>query len=124
MAISFCDEFNISTENFSKTNALNIILDMDTQYFIDPQLVNSCKIPEFQRAETKISDFFAGIKSLILASKYKNDVFWKKASKMLTFKEYSNTCLGYSDNGTNGKRSAWRKLCRASLPCGKTDSGA
>lgn len=102
MAISFCDEFNISIKDFNKTNALNIILDMDTQYFIDPQLVSLCKIPEFKCAETKISDFFARIKSLILASKYKNDMFWGKASQLLTFKEYSNTCLGYSDNSTKG----------------------
>ena len=102
MAVSFCDEFNIPIKEFNKTKALNIILDMDTLYFIDPQLIGLCKIPEFQCAETKISEFFSGIKSLILASKYKNDMFWKKASQLLTFKEYSNTCLGYSDNGTSG----------------------
>lgn len=127
MAISFCDEFNISIKNFNKTKALNIILDMDTQYFIDPQLITLCKIPEFKFAEKKISDFFAGIKSLILASKHKNDIFWKKANQMLTFKEYSNTCLGYSDNGTKGNaigpklRDSLLEILKSILVAGQND---
>ena len=127
MAVSFCDEFNISIKDFHKTKALNIILDMDTQYFIDPQLISLCKIPEFKFAEKKISDFFLGIKSLILSSKHKNDIFWKKASKLLTFKEYSNTCLGYSDNSTNGNaigpklRDALLEILKSILVAGQND---
>lgn len=127
MAISFCDEFNISNEDFKKTEALNIILDIDTLFFIDPHSLKSCKIPEFKNAENQITNLFSSIKSLILASKYKNDMFWRKASKLLTFKEYSNTCLGYSGNGTSGNgigeklRDKLLEILKALLVAGQDD---
>ena len=127
MAISFCDEFKINPKAFSKTKALDVILDLDTRYFIDPKLISLCKIPEFRNAENSIKDFFSNIKSLILASKTKNDMFWKKADKLLTFTEYSNTCLGYSDNGTQGNaigpklRSSLLEILQTLLIAGQED---
>lgn len=102
MAISFSDEFNINKQTFAKTKALDIILDLDTKFFIDPKLIPLCKIKEFRNAEDSIKSFFNNIKTLVLASKSKNDMFWKKADKLLSFSEIQNTCLGYSDNGTQG----------------------
>ncbi len=58
MAISFCDEFNIPLSEFRKTKALNIVLDMDSHFFIDPKLIELCKIPEFKSAKKQIRDFF------------------------------------------------------------------
>ena len=31
-----------------------------------------------------------------------NDMYWKKADRMLKFRELSGTCFGYSQKGTGG----------------------
>lgn len=127
MAVSFCDEFNITKKSFNKTGALDIILNVDTKFFIDPALLSICEAAEFKNAEGKINNFFDSIKTLILASKQANDIFWKKADALLTFNEYSNTCLGYSDSGTNGNaigsklRKSLLTTLKMILDAGKTD---
>ena len=46
MPKSFTDEFKVDKELFDKTGALDIILDVDSNYFIDPALLRVCKVPE------------------------------------------------------------------------------
>lgn len=102
MAISFCDEFGINKDELKKIGALDIILDLDTKYFIDPALLRNNHVLEFSNASKKVERYFEGIVALIKISNYENDMYWKKADRLLKFKEIKGTCLGYSNNGTSG----------------------
>lgn len=102
MPKSFTDEFRINKKVFENTKALDIILDVDSNYFIDPALLRVCKIPEFIDASKVTEEYFSNIIVLVKHSKTIDDMYWKKADKLLTFKEIKGTCLGYSNQGTNG----------------------
>ena len=102
MPKSFTDEFQVDNELFEKTGALDIILDVDSNYFIDPALLRLCKVPEFIKASKFTEDYFSSIIILLKHSKSVGDMYWKKADRLLTFKEIKGTCLGYSNRGTSG----------------------
>lgn len=102
MPKSFTDEFEIEKEVFKKTGALDIILDVDSNYFIDPALLRKCKAPEFTKASKLAEEYFSNIIVLLKHSKSLGDMYWKKADRLLTFKEIKGTCLGYSNQGTSG----------------------
>lgn len=102
MATSFTDEFKISREEFLSTGAFDIILNIDSRFFIDPALLEICEVEEFKGSRAKVEEYFSNIITLIKHSKKPNDMFWKKANKLLTFKELTGTCFGYSEYGTNG----------------------
>ena len=102
MPISFTDKFKIQKDLLKTNNAFDPIIDLDTKFFIDPALIELCKEPEFLNARDKIINFFSSIILLVKHCKVKGDIFWKKAYKMLSFKEITGTCLGYSDESTDG----------------------
>lgn len=102
MPKSFTDEFRVHQEIFENTKALDIILDVDSNYFIDPALLRVCEIPEFVDASKITEEYFSNIIVLLKHSKALDDMYWKKADKLLTFKEITGTCLGYSNKGTSG----------------------
>ena len=102
MPKSFTDAFHIDKKIFELCGALDIILDVDTKYFIDPALVRLCTIPEFDGAKLVIEEYFGKIVTLVHHSKVSGDMYWKKAEEFLKFKEINSTCLGYSNSGTKG----------------------
>lgn len=102
MPISFTDKFKIKKELLKKSKTFDPIIDLDTKFFIDPALIELCDEPEFLNANEKIANFFSSIILLIKHCKTKNDMFWKRADKMLSFKEIRGTCLGYSNESTDG----------------------
>lgn len=116
MPISFTDEFKIDKEAFLKTGAFDVILDIDSKFFIDPALLSQCKVPEFVNSKQKVETHFTDIIKLLSFSQQYNDIFWKEAEKRFKFKEVSGTCFGYSKNGTMGRgigRGFRKKILRA-----------
>lgn len=105
MPITFTDKFDISKDDFIKTGAFDVILDIDSKIFIDPALLGVCSVKEFKGAKEKVERYFSNINSLVRASinsgKFPNQ-FWNRADQLLTFKEVSGTCFGYSNNSTDG----------------------
>lgn len=99
---TFTEEFKLDKKKFEKTKAFDIILNVDTQYFIDPAKIRNCKVKEFSNAKKLINDFFQKIIALVKVSKIENDRCWQAADKLLTFREIKGTCLGYSGNGISG----------------------
>ena len=65
MPKSFTDEFNLDKELFEKTGALDIILDIDSNYFIDPTLLRVCKVPEFVKASELTGEYFSNYHCLV-----------------------------------------------------------
>jgi hypothetical protein len=102
MPVKFSEEFNISEADIEKYGVFDSILDVDTRVFIDPSLLNSSGAPEFIKAKKKVENYFSNIITLLRHSKTRTDMYWKKADKLLTFKELSGTCFGYSATGTSG----------------------
>ena len=102
MPITFSEQFNIGAETLEKHGVFDVILDVDTRVFVDPALLDICTIEEFSNAKEKVTKFFTNIITVLSHSKRIEDQFWKKADKLLTFKEVSWTCFGYSKDGTSG----------------------
>lgn len=113
MPIKFSEEYSIPEEKIKELKVFDVILDIDTRVFLDPALLKSTEIPEFENARKKIELYFSNIITLLKHSKIKNDMFWKKADKLLTFHELSGTCFGYTQNGTGGN--AIGKVLRDSI---------
>ncbi len=102
MSKSFTDQFNIDKDVFDKTGALDIILDLDTKFFVDPALLRVCTTDEFVDSAKCVEKYFSSIIRLLKHSKKQNDMFWNKAEELLSFKEINGTCIGYSNSGTHG----------------------
>lgn len=102
MPISFSEQFHIDKGTLDKLGVFDAILDVDTRVFIDPALLPLCQEPEFTGAKEKVIKYFSNIISLMRFAHSENDMFWKKADKLLTFREMTGTCLGYAERGTAG----------------------
>ena len=102
MPITFSEKYNISDEIIEQNAVFDVIMDVDTQVFIDPALLELCTVEEFVNAKEKVEKYFAGIITLLKHSKGPMDMYWKEANKRLTFKEIKGTCFGYSKKGTDG----------------------
>ena len=113
MPISFTDKFCLDKKAFFKTGAFDTILDVDSRVFIDPALLDGCQIAEFVGAREKAEKYFSNIITLLSHAQNTNDMYWKKADKMLSFTEITGTCFGYSQNSTSGN--AIGKVLRATI---------
>lgn len=102
MPITFSEEFHVPQSVLETTHVFNVILDVDTRVFIDPALLELCKEPEFINSRFKVETYFSNIISLLRHSKRKGDMYWRKADRLLTFRELTGTCFGYSKVGTGG----------------------
>jgi len=102
MPISFTDKYGLDKSTYLNTGAFDVILDVDSRLFIDPALLELCDIEEFKGAKEKVEKYFSGIITLLSHSTNSKDMYWKQADKLLTFKELTGTCFGYSQFGTDG----------------------
>lgn len=102
MPISLTDEYGLDKGAYLDTGAFDVILDVDSRLFIDPSLLDLCDIEEFNGAKEKVEKYFSGIITLLSHSTSHKDMYWKQADKLITFKELTGTCFGYSQFGTDG----------------------
>lgn len=102
MPITFSEQFSVPSSVLENTGVFDVILDVDTRVFIDPALLELCTEPEFVGARSKVEGYFSSIIALLRHSKQSDDMYWRAANRLLTFRELSGTCFGYSQNGTGG----------------------
>lgn len=102
MPTKFSEAFKINPITLDELGVFDAILDVDTRVFFDPALINLTSAPEFQDARMKIEKYCSDIITLLSHSRMPNDMYWKKADRMLKFQELSGTCFGYSQKGTGG----------------------
>ena len=102
MPITFSEKFKVPKPVLDSTGVFDVILDVDTRVFIDPALLELCTEPEFENARSKVEGYFSKIITLLRHSARRGDMFWKRANALLTFRELSGTCFGYSQSGTGG----------------------
>lgn len=78
------------------------ILDIDTRLFLDPHLLKHSEVPEFAGAYEHLKASFGDIARLLLASDTEDDLFWKRADRLMAWPEVKGLCIGYSSDSTDG----------------------
>lgn len=92
----------VSQEELQLAEVYDCLLDFDNPLHIDPALIGLSGIAEFKNARNELIEYFTMILRLIAASEKSNDLFYKKALKMISTGEGIKTALGYSKDGTKG----------------------
>ncbi|TMP15879.1 hypothetical protein [Pseudoalteromonas sp. S2893] len=100
-------EFNIDIALIEKLGVVNVLLNTDTQLFIDPMLLEESSHKEMREgASSSYKKRFNNIIKLLSLSKLEDDVPWRNAKRLFKFSEISWTCLGY---GTSVRGSGFGK---------------
>jgi hypothetical protein len=80
----------------------NGFTDLDSQFYVDPRLLDRTRVPEFKGAGERFTKHFKNVLRLLKASKTTGDLMWAKAVKLLQFREVTHTGLGYGAAGVQG----------------------
>ena len=97
----FSEFFKIKTNE--KDDWFDLVLNWDTSLFIDPMLVFQNEIPDFKESKKKICDFFQEAFEKVALAKGKLGKPRDIALNMLRFKEPTETGLGYTNYGFQGR---------------------
>ncbi|SFZ77491.1 hypothetical protein [Chitinimonas taiwanensis] len=103
MVTSLGDFHGVDPKLFEESGALDPILGVDTRLFIDPSLLRHTTVPELAESREKVSEHFANVIRLVRNISREDDVFWRRADKLLQFPEVQGLCIGYSSKGVAGK---------------------
>jgi hypothetical protein len=101
--ISLGDYYKIDPASFERSGALDPVLGVDTRLFIDPRLLSANTIPELSGSYKRLTQRFIDVLKLVSKIEKEDDVFWRKADKLLTFPEVKGLCIGYSAKGVSGR---------------------
>jgi hypothetical protein len=104
--VRFSEHFGISGNLLEEAGVLNPTLNADTLLFIDPLLVPLSSHPEISgKARDVYVEHFGQVVRLLRATKYRGDVAWRSARRLMEFPEVKWTCLGYGANSVAGSGS-------------------
>jgi hypothetical protein len=99
----FSKHFNIDPEQLSNAGLIDPFLDVDTQLFIDPILLEKCAIPLISGdAHTKLRHHFDNVFRLLAISAQEGDAPWKGAQRLLELTEAPFNGLGYGKGDRDG----------------------
>lgn len=87
---------------FEKQGIYDPFIGIDAEIFIDPQLLDSARTPEFADARIKIEKYFNDIIILLSASRKEGDIAWRKSRTLLVFRELKGLAIGYSKKSDDG----------------------
>ena len=93
---------NVSEKELDKKGVFNSFIDIDSNLYIDPCLLETLRIKEFENSYDNFRKHFSNIILLIEKIKVPKDIFWNEAHKRLQFKEFRFVGLGYSRGDRNG----------------------
>lgn len=118
--INFSSEFGVGDKDVSQLGFVDIILNADTNLFIDPLLL--CESQHYEmstEATDRYTAHFEKIIKLLSVVKQmdKTDVAFRSAIKLFQFHEVSWTCLGYG--GAVGGSGFGKELISATLDTAK-----
>lgn len=77
-------------------------INIDSELFIDPQLLVTATTTEFVDSRKRIEKYFEDIITLISASQSEGDRAWRRSRELLTFKELKGLSIGYSKHSGDG----------------------
>lgn len=96
--INFSSTFSLNPIRMQKSGVIDIVINADTNLFIDPLLLLHSRHREMSHNATLSyrNHFLKAIKLLKVAkAKNDTDIAWRNAKKLFQFHEISWTCLGY-----------------------------
>jgi hypothetical protein len=94
--VNFSTAFELDKTNVSGAGVVDVILNADTNLFIDPLLLEDSRHTEIsQLAHLRYHQYFGTVIKLLVASKAEGDVAWRSAKQRFQFHEIPWTCLGY-----------------------------
>jgi len=102
MIVQLSRYFNIHASELDRREVLNAHLGIDNRLFVDPQLLEKTKIPEFKDARKDLTKYFSSIIKLLSKSHHEGDLLWKEAKARLRIHEENGAALGYSGAGGHG----------------------
>lgn len=104
--ILFSEFFDIDPAELDRLDILNPTLNVDTNLFIDPLLIEHSAHSEIRLgAKATYDEHFGKVIKLLIASKKIGDPAWKGAERLLRFPEIKGTCLGYGAESVSGSGS-------------------
>lgn len=103
--IRFSDYFQLKPRALEIAGALDPMLSVDTNLFIDPMLLEASEHEEMREARNVYKQHFSLIIKLLRGSQTVNDAAWRAAFKQLSFPEIKWTCLGYGGQSVAGSGS-------------------
>ena len=99
----FSKHFNINPQKLSKAGLIDPFLDVDTQLFIDPILLEKSAIPQIsQDAHTALRAHFGNVFRLLAISAKEGDPPWRAAQRLLELAEAPFNGLGYGKGDRDG----------------------
>ncbi|MCW6037459.1 hypothetical protein K4A83_14425 [Spirulina subsalsa FACHB-351] len=99
----FSKHFDIDPEELSKAGLIDPFLDVDTQLFIDPILLEKCAIPLISgEAHAALRSHFGNVFRLLTISTKEGDAPWKAAQRLLELTEAPFNGLGYGKGDRDG----------------------
>ncbi|MCU7854007.1 MAG: hypothetical protein KZQ80_17555 [Candidatus Thiodiazotropha sp. (ex Monitilora ramsayi)] len=94
--VNFSTAFGIDKGKINATGVVDVILNADTNLFIDPLLLEDSRHQEIaQSGNSRYRQHFETVIKLLVASKAEGDVAWRNAKRRFQFHEIPWTCLGY-----------------------------
>jgi len=102
MAKRISEVLGVSEDTLDKVGIFDGFVDMDSRLYVDPRLLRDSSAPEMKTSYKRFKNHFRDVHTLLRNTQTKNDVMWRKARTLLTFKEKPVMALGYSIRGTAG----------------------
>jgi hypothetical protein len=105
MALTYSKYLHISHRTLVAKGVYNGALDQDYKLHVDPLLLKTCNVPEFERAYDEFIGYFNRFVTLapFVKSHTLSDRFYKQMYEYFRFPELANTGLGYSEGSTQGR---------------------
>jgi hypothetical protein len=101
--ILFSKHFHVNSEKLEEAGLIDPFLNVDTQLFIDPILLEKCGIPLIsQDAHAALRTHFSKVFRLLAISAKEGDAPWKGAQRLLDLTEAPFNGLGYGKGDRDG----------------------
>lgn len=94
--------FDIPEERLEELDVFNSFIGIDSLFYIDPSLLETIQVPEFQKSREKVTGHYEKIFSAINASTVKGDRFWRATTNLFLTRENKMVHLGYATEGVTG----------------------
>jgi hypothetical protein len=102
MPIRISEALNIKPKQLEKHGVFNGFIDIDSQFYIDPRLLELITIPQLSNSHTTFRNYFNEVIKILDSIERRGDRSWREAYKRLIFREPKYILLGYSQSGNPG----------------------
>jgi hypothetical protein len=97
--------FGVSKQDLESEGVFNGFVDIDANFYVDPSLLESASVPEFQNSANRFREHFQKVITILNQAKvaHEEDICFRNARNKLIFPELQAISLGNSTDGNPGK---------------------